>query len=156
MFQDIRKSEFIMNLSFTLLLLVTTSLQWQMLLGTSYISTLTFSKISILVFYLRLSPERNFRIMVYATIGFTLAYNFAGALVVIFSCNPIAASWDLTLAALPTTKCVNRPADYLAAASLNIFTDLLIFCLPLKTIWSIQLPLNQRLSVIAIFATGLL
>lgn len=131
-------------------------MQWQLVLGTSYIAALTFAKVTICVFYLRLSPAKNFRIMVYITIGFTLAYNLAGALVVIFSCNPVAASWDLALAALPTTKCVNRPADYLAAASLNIFTDLVIICLPIHTIWKLQLPIAQRLSVIGIFATGLL
>jgi hypothetical protein len=80
----------------------------------------------------------------------------AGFLVVIFSCNPIAASWDIALAALPTTTCVNRPAAYLAQAGLNICTDIAIFLLPLRTIWKLQLRFRQKLSVSSIFAVGLL
>jgi hypothetical protein len=93
--------------------------QVQLILGSTYIAALAFAKVSICCFYLRLSPDRTFRILVFTVIAFTASYSFAGFLVVMFSCNPVAASWDLALAALPTTACVNRPADYLAQAGLN-------------------------------------
>lgn len=88
--------------------------------------------------------------------GFTVAYSIAGFLVLIFSCNPVAASWDLNLANLPTTSCINRPAEYLAQSSLNIVTDICVFLLPLHTVWNLHLPFRQKLGVSSIFALGLL
>jgi hypothetical protein len=131
-------------------------LQVQLVLGSTYIAALAFAKVSICCFYLRLSPDRTFRILVFTVIAFTASYSFAGFLVVMFSCNPVAASWGPALAALPTTTCVNRPTDYLAQADLNIVTDISIFLLPLRTIWNLQLPFRQKLSVSSTFAVGLL
>jgi hypothetical protein len=88
--------------------------------------------------------------------GFMAAYSLAGFLVLIFSCNPVAASWDLALAASPTTTCINRPAEYLAQSSLNIMTDICVFLLPLHTIWKLQLPFRQKLGVSSIFTLDLL
>lgn len=130
--------------------------QIQVVLGCTYGAALSCAKISICCFYLRLSPDRIFRTLVFVVIAFVVAYSISGIFSVIFSCNPIAASWDLALAALPTTKCINRPALYLAQAGSSIFTDLLIFILPMRTIWGLQLPRKQKISVSAIFAVGLL
>ena len=88
--------------------------------------------------------------------GVTAAYSAAGFIVLIFSCNPVAASWDLALMSLPTTTCVNRPAEYLAQSILNIVTDVCTFLLPLPTIWNLQLPPRQKLGVSFIFVIGLL
>lgn len=125
-------------------------------MGIAYQSSLGFAKVSICSFYLRLSPHRPFRIAVYCVIAFFFAYTPAGVAVIIFSCSPIAASWDLAIATLPTTRCVNRPADYLAQAAFNIVTDITIFVLPLRTVWGLQLPLKQKLADIGVFAAGLL
>lgn len=127
-----------------------------MVVGNFYTASLPFAKCSILAFYLRLSQDRTFRILVYITIGFISAYATSGVMVIIFSCNPIAASWDLDLAALPTTTCVNRPVNYLAQASFNIFSDIVIILLPIRTVWNLQMRLGQRLSIIAIFTCGIL
>jgi hypothetical protein len=128
----------------------------QLILGNTYIAVLAFAKVSTCCFYLRLSPDRTFRILVFTVIALTASYSFAGFLVVMFSCNPVAASWDLALAARPTTTCVNCLANYLVQAGLNIVTDICIFLLSLHTIWNLQLPFRQKLSVISIFAVGLL
>lgn len=128
----------------------------QLFVGAAYIGALALVKVSICSFYLRLSPEKTFRLLVFLLMGFTAAYSLAGFLVLIFSCNPVAASWDLSLAALPTTSCINRPAEYLAQSSLNIVTDICVFILPLHTVWKLQLPFRQKLGVSSIFALGLL
>lgn len=88
--------------------------------------------------------------------GFVAAYSFAGFLVLIFPCNPVAAAWNPVLAASPDTTCINRPADDVAQAGLNIFSDLFILILPMRTIWNLQLPIRQKISVSSIFAVGVL
>jgi hypothetical protein len=128
----------------------------QLIISCTYISSQAFAKISICCLYLRLSPERTFRVIVYVVIGFVVAYSVSSILVIIFACNPIAATWDPTLIALHTTKCINEPAAYLSQAGINIFADLLIFILPMRTIWRLQLPLRQKISVSSVFAVGLL
>jgi hypothetical protein len=128
----------------------------QLIISSTYISAQAFAKISICCLYLRLSPERTFRLLVYVVIGFVVAYSISSILVIIFACNPIAATWDLALIALPTTRCINQSAAYLAQAGINIFADLLIFILPMRTIWGLQLPLRQKISVCSVFAVGLL
>lgn len=88
--------------------------------------------------------------------AFTGGYSVAGFLVLIFSCNLIAASWNFKLALDPNTTCVNRPAEYLAQNSLNILADIIVVFLPLPTIWKLQLPFRQKVGVSSIFALGLL
>jgi hypothetical protein len=121
-----------------------------------YVTALAFAKVSICCFYFRIMPNRVFRIVVYGTIGFVSAYSFAGFLVVIFSCNPVAASWDPVLAASPDTTCINRPADYVIQAGLNIFSDLFVLILPMHTVWNLQLPIRQKITVSSILAVGIL
>lgn len=126
-----------------------------MVVGNFYTTALPLAKISILAFYLRVfEQQRTFKILVYATAIFVAAYATSGIAVIIFSCNPIAASWDLALAALPTTTCVNRPKNYLAQASLNIISDIFIVLLPAPLVWKLQMPLRQRLSLIGVFSLG--
>jgi len=129
--------------------------QLQMVVGNFYTATLPFAKISILAFYLRVFEQQKvFKILCYATAAFVAAYATSGVIVIIWSCNPIEASWRLAIAALPTTKCVNRPMNYLAQASLNIISDIFIVCLPIPLVWKLQMPIRQRLSLIAVFALG--
>jgi hypothetical protein len=124
-----------------------------MVVGNFYISALPFAKISILAFYLHVfSSNGTFRILVFATMAFVVAYTASGIVVIISYCNPIAASWDLSIAARPDTRCVNRPKNYLAQASLNIISDISIVLLPARLVWKLQMPLRQRLSLIGIFA----
>lgn len=125
-----------------------------MVVGNFCGAALAFAKISILVFYLRVFEKPSFGILVYLTAGFVGCYATAGVVVVVFSCNPVAASWDLNLAALPTTVCVNRPAAYLAQAAFNISSEIFVVLLPLYEIWKLQMRLRQRLTLMAIFGVG--
>jgi hypothetical protein len=128
----------------------------QLIISSTYISSQAFVKISICCLYLRLSPKRTLRLSVYVVVSFVVAYSFSSILVIIFACNPIAATWDLALEVLPTTTCIDEPAAYIAQAGINIFADLVILILPMRTIWGLQLPLRQKISVSSVFAVGLL
>lgn len=85
---------------------------------------------------------------------FVVGTGVSGVLVLIFQCNPIAAAWDFSLVALPTTKCLNALLFYRIAAGFNFVSDVFIFFLPMPTLYKLQLPLKQRLSIMAIFALG--
>jgi len=83
-------------------------------------------------------------------------YYFSALLVIIFSCTPINASWDTIAAADPGTRCVNRPIFYFTQAGFGIATDLTIILTPQATIWKFNMPFRRRISLMVIFAVGLL
>ena len=134
-------------------ILITSQSRW--IIGTAYYLSQAFSKFSVCVFYLRLSPHPTFRRLAFATIVFVACYSIATILVNFFACRPIAAAWNAKLLLQPGSFCVNRFKFYYAQAGLNIGSDVWIVILPMKTIWSLQMRFSQRLLVTLIFASGL-
>ncbi|KAJ5246363.1 hypothetical protein N7468_001346 [Penicillium chermesinum] len=85
-----------------------------------YCAATGFTKCSVLVFYTRIFPSRNFHRLVWALVTIAAGYSFASVLANVFSCNPIAMSWD---SRITKGTCMNRPVFYFANAGLGIFTD---------------------------------
>ncbi|XHG03820.1 hypothetical protein AWENTII_007108 [Aspergillus wentii] len=85
-----------------------------------YCAATGFTKVSVLIFYLRIFPSRSFHISVWTIVFIAVAYNVASVLANVFSCTPIAKAWDLTI---EHGICMNRPVFYFANAGLGIFTD---------------------------------
>ncbi|KAK2060845.1 integral membrane protein [Colletotrichum caudatum] len=117
-----------------------------------YSLSVTTAKLSLLFLYLRLSPERWFRIVTMAFISFATTYALIYLLLIIFSCRPIQASWDLSARA--GAICVDKGVIYLALSGTNIAMDIVCLVLPLKIIIPLQMARRQKLSLILLFATG--
>ncbi|CAI6287712.1 unnamed protein product [Periconia digitata] len=117
-----------------------------------YATSLIFTKISILLFYLRLSPQLWFRVAVWILIGITSCYGLMYNLLSIFACKPIAATWNLAL--MPQAECVGVLPKYMALSILNIVIDVLTLILPIPVVWKLQMSLRQKLSIILVFMTG--
>ena len=77
---------------------------------------------------MRIFPGRTFQIAVWIAAVFVVGYNLATIFANIFSCNPIAKSWDVNIV---TGTCINRPILYFANAGLGIITDFVTLLLPL-------------------------
>jgi hypothetical protein len=103
-------------------------LQLNLIAAIIYCAATGFTKVSVLVFYLRIFPSRNFHIAVWTIVFIAAGYSIASILANIFSCNPIAKSWDLTIT---TGSCMNRPVFYFANAGLGIFTDFTTVAVPM-------------------------
>jgi len=110
-----------------------------------------FIKLSLLLFYLQISPDRGFRIAVYGLAMVVVGYSLASALVVVFSCSPVSKNWDITIR---DGYCVNLPAFYIVNLSLNSATDIAVLLLPIPLLWNLQMPLRQKMALAAIFMTG--
>ncbi|KAK2005661.1 integral membrane protein [Colletotrichum eremochloae] len=117
-----------------------------------YSLSVTTAKLSLLVLYLRLSPERWFRIVTMAFIGFATAYASIYFFLIILGCRPIHASWDLSARAKAT--CINKSVLFLVLSGTNIVMDIVCLILPLKIIIPLQMAKRQKLSLILLFATG--
>ncbi|KAJ4983180.1 integral membrane protein [Stagonosporopsis vannaccii] len=110
------------------------------------------AKAALCLFYGRLSPGVMFQIAVKATLVLILGAYTGIFFSLLFACRPIAASWDPLLA--PIAQCVNRGAIYISTAIIGIVTDVILLCLPIPTIWKLQMPLKQKIGLTGMFIIG--
>ncbi|KAL8698486.1 MAG: hypothetical protein Q9201_006541 [Fulgogasparrea decipioides] len=117
-----------------------------------YIASLAATKISILFLYRRIFPKREFHAILWGVGAFILAFTIANILFVAFQCKPISGAWNPFIKA----KCINTEGGILSAAVLTIVTDVIILCLPLPSVWKLQLPTIRKFQLICIFLLGTL
>ncbi|MCJ1424813.1 hypothetical protein MMC29_002701 [Sticta canariensis] len=109
------------------------------------------SKISILLFYLRIFPGWTFRLVTWAVILVAIAYGLGTALANLFGCWPIYKAWDLDIS---NSSCIHRLALYYANAGLGIFVDSATLLLPIPKLKKLQLPLRQKIGLGAMLMGG--
>lgn len=103
--------------------------------------------------YLRIFTAGNvFRTAIYVVAAFIASYGLATTLVNLFSCNPIAGSWDVSLA--PTATCIDRPAFYLAQACLGIVADIATVLVPIPAISQLKMDTRKKISVVLLLSMG--
>ncbi|KAH6715958.1 hypothetical protein BKA61DRAFT_672240 [Leptodontidium sp. MPI-SDFR-AT-0119] len=110
-----------------------------------------FAKISILLFYLQLSPYRFFRAIIYGLLAITLAYSLLGAFAFLIVCRPIKKYWELTL---PYGSCIDQREIWLATAAINSATDIIMVFLPVFLMWNVPIPKRTKIGVSALLMTG--
>ncbi|EWC48026.1 hypothetical protein DRE_02605 [Drechslerella stenobrocha 248] len=116
----------------------------------AYNFSLTLTKTSILLQYLRIFTNKIFRIIAYIMIFIVFGYATEAILTAIFNCIPVEAFWTGD----PNAKCIPREALWFANAGLNIFTDFSIALLPLPVVIKLNMPLRQKIPLMFIFALG--
>ncbi|KAJ6258688.1 hypothetical protein Dda_6737 [Drechslerella dactyloides] len=122
-----------------------------------YSFSLTMAKCSVITLYLRIfSATRWFRIAIYCILFLVIAIFLLNLFVPLFSCQPIAASWDPRIKSAPGTKCVTIHSFFYVTGSLNIFTDVFLVALPMPLAWSLGLNVRKRILVIMLFSLGIL
>jgi hypothetical protein len=107
-------------------------------------------KLSILLFYLQVSPHRAFRAIVYVVITATVIYSVLGSFEFVFACKPVAKNWDLTLdgTCFPPLRVLS------IHGGLNIATDVAMLALPVILVRKLRLPIRQKIALAALFMTG--
>ncbi|KPM44632.1 hypothetical protein AK830_g1897 [Neonectria ditissima] len=110
-----------------------------------------FAKISLVLFYNKLSPQKWWKWSVCGTFILVVGYNVAIFFAVIFGCRPLQKHWT---AEMTDGSCVNRPAIYIATAALGIFSDLVLLVLPIPMIVRLQMPPRQKAGLILLFTIG--
>ncbi|KAK0631528.1 hypothetical protein B0T14DRAFT_501866 [Immersiella caudata] len=109
-----------------------------------------FIKFSYLAFYLCIMPERRSRIALYAGMAFVGAIGVTFTVLSIFMCTPIQRGWDRTLEG----TCVEEQPYLFSNAAFNMTADVIVFLMPIPTLWSLQLPLRQRMILLGTFTCG--
>jgi hypothetical protein len=121
-----------------------------MINGIFYGIAFMFVKLSILLFYLEVSPHRTFRAMVYVVITATVIYSVLGSFEFVFACRPVAKNWDVTLdgTCFPSLKVLT------IHGGVNIATDVMMLALPVILVRKLRLPTRQKIALAALFMTG--
>ncbi|KAF3941052.1 hypothetical protein ABW19_dt0204030 [Dactylella cylindrospora] len=130
---------------------------WQWVNGWAFSFTVMFTKISILCFYLRFARELAFRRLIYITLAFLVTWSVGLAIPMIVQCQPIEGAWSFITSV--KAKCISNKTNEdlnLAQGCLNLLSDIILFCLPLQTVWSLKRPKKERAALIGLFALGLL
>ena len=70
----------------------------------------------------------------------------------ILQCIPIRANWDRKVKA----RCVHESGYFLGQAIPNIVIDLVLLLLPLHPLWKLHIGLDQKVTLLAVFALGYL
>ncbi|KAI9686303.1 MAG: hypothetical protein M1820_010659 [Bogoriella megaspora] len=114
---------------------------------------LTFIKLSVLFFYLRIfgtSSNRGFRIRIIIVGALAIGWLFAANAVAAFQCDPIKKYW---LVLIPG-KCLNPLRCVVAMHSINLGLDIIILALPVAEIWRTQMSTWKKFLVGGIFMLG--
>jgi hypothetical protein len=110
-----------------------------------------FTKLSLLTFYLHLSPMRWFRVSVWSSIVLVALYTAVITFMMFFQCSPIDKAFDPTVT---TGTCLNAGILYMATAVSNIITDLILFVLPLPMVYGLHMPVAQKVGAVIVFGIG--
>ncbi|KAH0545366.1 hypothetical protein FGG08_000507 [Glutinoglossum americanum] len=114
------------------------------------------AKISILLFYRRMSTaatKRGLRYAVWITIAIVVCFHFSALIGLIMGCTPVRATWDIST---PGAHCIDQSAFKMAVGVINTITDFVIILIPLPTVWGLQLRIKQKIALTCIFLAGLL
>jgi hypothetical protein len=120
-----------------------------------YLSILPLTKISICCFYLRVFPDRQFRIATYIVIGLNISYLIAFVLISVFQCRPLDGAW-LHWDGEGNYQCNHINAQGWSAAILNMILDILVMALPLRQLYRLRLSVKKKIYVMCMFSLGTL
>ncbi|RSM06413.1 hypothetical protein CDV31_009187 [Fusarium ambrosium] len=118
-----------------------------------YLGVLPVTKISILLFYLKVFPGKNIRLGCWILIGLNVAYFIAFELVSIFQCTPIEGAWRAWDKEFPA-KCNNINMQGWMAAIFNIVLDVGTLCLPLWELYKLSLSRKKKIQIMLMFSVG--
>ncbi|KAH9879408.1 hypothetical protein J1614_002848 [Plenodomus biglobosus] len=128
---------------------------------TIYLASTTLTKISILLFYRRITSSiinRNLLIAVWASIIFVAIYGISSICAIIFTCSPIEAYWfRFTTWWLRTHKykCYDEILVLIVIIVISAVQDLIACVIPMFVVVKLRLPLRQKMALSAIFLIGL-
>ncbi|KAG9243873.1 hypothetical protein BJ878DRAFT_461411 [Calycina marina] len=121
-----------------------------------YVATTAVAKLSIGVYFLRLSNQRyQFRV-IYTTLGVVILFSTMYFWFLVFQCTPISFTWA-QFYSNASGKCLKRATlaklTY-AHAVISAVTDSAFGILPVFFVWKLKMSLRTKISVVLILSLG--
>lgn len=127
--------------------------QWFFIAQIPYKIALGFTKVSLVLLYLRIFVTETFQRVGRAYLAVIIAWTIASVLVTILQCVPVEASWNKKIV---DKKCVDKNTWWYAFAAINTVTDILIVILPIRPILNLKLSKPDRVGLLCVFGLGAL
>ncbi|KAI6816928.1 hypothetical protein KC366_g1544 [Hortaea werneckii] len=131
------------TLSLITILIVSTNNLWAL--------TVSVTKASILMQYLRIFSNPRVRILCYCLLAALLPAVLWAVLGGTLLCRPVSKLWD---PAVKAGRCMSAEKYWLSVAGLDIGLDVLVLVLPLPGIWGLRLPRRQKVALVVVFLLG--
>lgn len=118
----------------------------------TYFTSITLIKISIIVCYIRVFPNKFMR-WVCATVGFlVLGVWICSIFTTIFTCQKVSDQWEFNNV---NRKCIAVVPYYYFAAAMNAFTDVALTIAPVPLLLTIKVSQREKFILCVLFGMGL-
>lgn len=115
---------------------------------------ISFFKIALLISYLRLlqgTDHKIYRMTVWATIVVVFLAHLGCALSLVFACTPVEKSWKPWVPG----SCLQPGPSFTGYAVVTIVSDVVVAVLPIPVLLKLNVRLEKKVGLIAIFMLGL-
>ncbi|KAL2396867.1 hypothetical protein ABEF93_004033 [Exophiala dermatitidis] len=119
-----------------------------------YVGVMGFTKVAILMLYLKVFPTQPFRKYAIGTLILTFAYIPAFSLSIAFHCTPISYTWT-GWTGEEKGHCFNVNAWGWSHAIVNIIWDLWVIFLPVPSLIHLHLGRRKKIHIVLMFSVGL-
>lgn len=109
-----------------------------------------FTKVSLLTFYLQLSPQKGWKIAIWSCIGVVALASTIITTMLYLHCTPPQKAYTPDMEG----TCLNPATLYIATAASNIITDVMLFVLPIPMIVQLRMSKAQKIGAVIIFGIG--
>lgn len=118
-----------------------------------YLFSSSLAKISILLSYINLAvPDSRFSLFSKIAIVLIALSNLSIFITILAQCTPVSSYWNILRV---NEDCGIREGHFLMAqAGMTVIADLVVWMLPLPTLYKAKLPLRQRIGLIVLFSFG--
>ncbi|GES63288.1 integral membrane protein [Aspergillus terreus] len=117
-----------------------------------WVLSLSCTKVSILLLYLRIFPVTAVVRIAWVTIGVIVAWAIATILVGCLICRPFAYNWDQTI---PGGSCGNQVTSFTATGVINLVTDVVVLVTPMPLLYRLQMAMYKRVTLMTVFGLGI-
>lgn len=113
---------------------------------------ITFAKISILCFYLRIFSGRLYRVLICGLIVFQILTLLENVILTFLLCAPPKLLWNKS--ANPLGECLEINAVSRWRNFPNILSDIVMLVLPIPPLWRLQLSQRDKIGITVAFSMG--
>ena len=120
-----------------------------------YVAVLNLTKLSILFFYLRVFPNKTFRLITHIVMAWVFITSVVFFFMVIFQCIPIDYVWLGWTGLYGPHRCLDINTITFVAAGFGIGQDVVILILPLPLLARLNVSPRSKLAIIVMFSLGI-
>ena len=112
---------------------------------------LTATKLSILLLYNRIFPNRSLRIASWCIGSLTVLILVVSEIVPLLECIPLQALWNPTVT---SPRCINFNAWIVTHGTFSVVTDWIVLLMPIPLVWKLKMARTRKIQVMGIFMLG--